>query len=68
MQDCEAEAPAGFYSKKQVLALTTMGGTTLWREVKAGRFPAAVPLSPNRKGYPRAKVDAWLKAKTEAAA
>jgi prophage regulatory protein len=52
----------GLYSRKQVLALTTLSPTTLWREVNRGAFPKPVRISPGRVGFPRTAVDAWLEA------
>jgi prophage regulatory protein len=34
--------------------------TSLWRAVKAGRFPAPVQLGPHAIGYRKAELDAWL--------
>jgi prophage regulatory protein len=52
----------GFYSKAQVLDLTTFGDTTLWRQVKAGKFPKPIKLSPGRVAFPRKAVHDWLAA------
>lgn len=53
----------GFYSKQQVIDLTSLSATTLWREAKAERFPRPIKISAGRVGYPRNEVDAWLQAK-----
>lgn len=50
----------GFYSKRDVLGLTTWGDTTLWRQVKAGQFPQPVKLTPGRVAWPRKAVHEWL--------
>jgi prophage regulatory protein len=36
---------------------------TIWRDVKAGRFPAPVQLGPNSVGWFEDEVDAWLAAR-----
>jgi len=53
---------AGFYSRKQVLALTTLSNTTLWREIGRGHFPKPVRISPGRIGFARPAVEAWIEA------
>ena len=50
----------GFYSRDQVIALTTLSHVTLWRRIAAGEFPRSVQLSPNRVGWPRQAVNDWL--------
>lgn len=55
----------GFYSKHQVVELTSLSSTTLWRETKAGRFPRAVKISAGRVGYPQNEVDEWLEEKRQ---
>jgi prophage regulatory protein len=32
----------------------------IWRDVKAGRFPAPVQLGPNSVGWYEDEIDAWL--------
>jgi predicted DNA-binding transcriptional regulator AlpA len=32
----------------------------LWRDVRAGRFPAPIELGPNAIGWFRAEIDEWL--------
>ena len=53
----------GFYSTRQVCELTTYSKTTLWREVRATRFPHPIRISPGRVAFSRDHVDAWLNAK-----
>lgn len=54
----------GFYSKPEVCRLTTFTPTTLWRRIRAGDFPPAVQLSPNRVGWPKQAVHDWITRKT----
>jgi prophage regulatory protein len=53
----------GFYSARQVCELTTYSKTTLWRELRAKRFPHPIRISPGRVAFIRDQVDAWLNAK-----
>lgn len=50
----------GFYSKRQVMEITTFSDTTLWRRVRAEAFPKPVQLSPGRVAWPRKAVHEWL--------
>lgn len=60
MDEPQANDP-GIYSRRDVLALTTLSKATLWRRIAAGDFPKPVRLSPGRVGWPRAAVHAWLR-------
>jgi len=53
----------GFYSARQVCELTTYSKTTLWREIRAKRFPRPIRISPGRVAFIRDQVDAWINAK-----
>ncbi|MFB3111810.1 MAG: helix-turn-helix transcriptional regulator [Gemmatimonadales bacterium] len=33
--------------------------TTLWRDVRAGRFPAPVKVGPNRIGWLESEIEDW---------
>lgn len=50
-------------SKKQVLDEVGFSSTTLWRLQRDGLFPASIRISPNRVGWLRDEVDAWLDVK-----
>jgi predicted DNA-binding transcriptional regulator AlpA len=50
----------GFYSRREILSKLPISNTTLWRMIKAATFPAPVPLSPGRVGWPRGAVDNWI--------
>lgn len=43
----------------QVLEITSLSRTTLWRLVRDKKFPARVPLSANRVGWIESEVRAW---------
>lgn len=43
----------------EVMARTGRSRTTLWRDVRAGRFPAPLALGPNRIGWLEDEVTEW---------
>lgn len=49
-----------YLREQQVLEVTTLSHATLWREIKAGRFPRQVRLSPGRVGWRVSEVTRWL--------
>lgn len=51
----------GFYTEKQVIKLTTLSRTTIWRRIQVGQFPRPVRLSVGRKAWPIEVVDGWLR-------
>jgi prophage regulatory protein len=59
---------AGFYSLREVIALTSLSGTTIWRATRDGEFPRSTKLTRGRVGFPKAAVDAWIAEKTAAVA
>lgn len=56
----------GFYSKRQVKEKTSLSDATIWRLVRAGKFPKPVPISPGRVGFDRLAVDWWLQERLDA--
>lgn len=64
-----------FMREKEVLSVTSLSRTTLWREIKRGKFPKSVVISAGRVGWRESAIEAWQKnpqnwqasAKTEAA-
>jgi len=54
-------------SVKDVLALTGLSRTTLWRLRKAGQFPQPVPAKFKRFGWDRETIELWLKERTSRA-
>lgn len=57
-----------FIRQRQVLEWLPLSATTLWREVKAGAFPAPINLSSGGKlpAWRVGALRAWLKAKERA--
>lgn len=45
--------------KKEVLIMTGISGSTLWRLIKAGKFPAPVRVSESIPAWPEDQVIAW---------
>jgi prophage regulatory protein len=43
-----------------VSGVTGKSRVQLWRDIRAGRFPAPVELGPNSIGWHRAEIDAWI--------
>lgn len=54
--------PLALEPKRSVLSRVTLSNSELYRRIKAGQFPAPVPLSPDgrRVAWVRAEVDRWL--------
>lgn len=52
-----------FLSRKCVLELIGVSAVTLWREVKAGRFPAPVDVSLQRKCWSENEIRLWQAAR-----
>jgi prophage regulatory protein len=46
--------------KSEVLRITGFAAATLWREIRAKRFPAPIPISPKRVGFLESEVQEWL--------
>jgi predicted DNA-binding transcriptional regulator AlpA len=55
----EDDKPRRMLNEKQVLALVPVGRTTLWRMERAGKFPKATYVSPNRRLWFESDVVAW---------
>jgi prophage regulatory protein len=51
------------YLYPEVQNLIGLSRTTIWREVKAKRFPAPVSTSPNRVGFRETDIRAWMAAR-----
>jgi prophage regulatory protein len=54
--------PRRMLSEKQILELVPISRTTLFRMMKAGRFPKATYISPNRRCWFESEVVAWQQA------
>ncbi|WP_370143091.1 helix-turn-helix transcriptional regulator [Bradyrhizobium yuanmingense] len=52
-------APRHMINESQVLAIIPVSRTTLYRMEKAGRFPKATYISPNRRVWYEDEITAW---------
>jgi len=50
-----------FMSRPEVLRIAGFSATTLWREIRRGRFPAPSTTSPGRVGWLASSVNLWLR-------
>ena len=57
-----------FIAKPQVLEIAGFSAATLWREIRAGRFPAPVAISANRRAFLESEVRAWMVGRLQARA
>jgi prophage regulatory protein len=48
-----------FMREKEVLDVTSLSRTTLWREIKRGRFPKSVVISAGRVGWRESAIESW---------
>ncbi|WP_367256186.1 helix-turn-helix transcriptional regulator [Pseudomonas sp. stari2] len=48
-----------YLKEAEVLNVTSLSHATLWREVKAKRFPAQVRISPGRVGWRASEIASW---------
>jgi prophage regulatory protein len=48
-----------FMKEREVLDVTSFSRTTLWREIKRGRFPRSVVISAGRVGWRESAIAAW---------
>ncbi len=56
MSDCMLRPP-------EVMARTGLSRTTIWRRVKAGKFPAPLVLGENSIGWTAQSIEDWLKSR-----
>lgn len=59
-------APRRILRRPVVVERTGLSDTSIWREVKAGRFPRPVPLGRRAVGWVESEVDAWIEARARA--
>jgi prophage regulatory protein len=61
----DKSGPRRMLNEKQVLAITPVSRTTLYRMEKAGRFPRSTYISPNRRVWFEDEIVAWQNAVDE---
>lgn len=49
-----------FMSFKEIQRITGMSRSTIYREVKKGKFPRPRPLSERKVGFVQAEVETWV--------
>lgn len=49
------------FGEDAVIKRTTLSRTTLWRLMRAKRFPASVQLSPGRVAWRRSSILNWMR-------
>jgi prophage regulatory protein len=54
-----------YLREAEVLRVTSLSHATLWREVKAKRFPSQVRISPGRVGWRASEIAIWQRAPAE---
>lgn len=60
MASDQTEYPDRVLCLQEVVKLIGLSPATLWREVRAGRFPQPLLISPRRRGWRLSSVIAWL--------
>ncbi len=50
-------------TKQQVMAMTSLSASTIWRRIQAGDFPMSLQLSPGKVGWHEEEIDLWLESR-----
>ena len=58
------EQQPALLSKAQVIEITTLSHTTIWRMMKNGTFPKSVKASMGRAAWRKSDIDNWLDERT----
>ena len=51
---------------RDVLEMVGVSRTTVWRQVKAGNFPAPIRLSPRSVGWRQSDIEEWIASRDDA--
>ncbi|WP_082481234.1 helix-turn-helix transcriptional regulator [Pseudomonas sp. Leaf127] len=51
-----------YLKEAEVLQVTSLSHATIWREVKAKRFPKPIRISPGRVGWRASEIAVWQSA------
>ena len=57
------QEPRRFIRVKEVLAITSLSNSELYRRIKVGTFPPQVKLAPGHVVWVESEVSAWLDAR-----
>jgi prophage regulatory protein len=52
--------PDVLLNRRQVIAVTSLSGPTLWRRCKDGSFPLPLKIGPNRVAWRASDVQIWI--------
>jgi len=52
-----------FLSIKEVIEVTGLSRTTVWRLGRDGQFPKSRQISPGRRAFLRSEIEAWIREK-----
>lgn len=52
---------------KKVIELTSLSASSIWREMKANRFPRNLKIGPNRVAWRMSDIEDWIASKVDAA-
>lgn len=63
-EDCKIDE-LRLLTTKQVIDLTSLSRTAIWRLEREGDFPRAIQIMPHRKAYRETEVRAWIRKKIE---
>lgn len=50
--------------QKKVIEMTSLSATTIWRAIKAKRFPRSYKIGPSRVAWRKSEVDDWISSHT----
>lgn len=64
--DDSNEFPDRILRLDEVVKMIGLSEATVWRETKAGRFPAPIAISPRRRGWRMSVLLAWLETRPPA--
>jgi len=56
-----------FIPQKKVVDMTSLSATTIWREIKAKRFPQNYKIGPNRVAWRKSEILNWISERMEVA-
>lgn len=52
------------YREPNVVEVTGLSRSTIWRRIRAGDFPPPIRLSPGTKGWKASDIQQWIAART----
>ncbi|MNV73413.1 Prophage CP4-57 regulatory protein (AlpA) [compost metagenome] len=55
-----SKAPPAFYRLRDVIRITALSRSTVYRRITEGRFPAPIPLGGRASAWPSEALQAWI--------